>query len=100
LTNRDRTTIGRIGAYTKWGNTEDRVAATAPARAALERKFIDAAGGDPLRAAALRKAYFQRLALTSAKARRARRTVAEGEAAEAELRAIEAELRALGGASE
>jgi hypothetical protein len=37
-----------------------------------------------------RKAYFQRLALKSAKARAARNIVAEGEAAEAELTALEA----------
>lgn len=35
-----------------------------------------------------RKAYFGRLALKSAKARRARSVVAEGDAAEAELRAF------------
>jgi hypothetical protein len=38
-----------------------------------------------VRAEHLRKAYFQRLALKSAKARRARRVVAEGEAAERKL---------------
>jgi hypothetical protein len=66
------TAWGRIGAHTKWANTTDRTAATANARAAFEQKFLDQAGGDPKRAASLRAAYFTRLALASAKARRAR----------------------------
>lgn len=61
--------LGRIGAHTSWANTTDRTARTAPARAALEQKFLDEAGGDPARAAHLRKAYFQRLAMKSAAAR-------------------------------
>ena len=61
--------LGRIGAHTSWANTTDRTARTAPARAALEQKFLDEAGGDPARAAPLRKAYFQRLAMKSAAAR-------------------------------
>ena len=39
--------LGRIGAHTKWANCPDRRAATAQARAALEQKFLDQAGGDP-----------------------------------------------------
>lgn len=66
--------IGRIGAHISWANTEDRTARTAPARAALEQKFLDEAGGDPVRANHLRKAYFQRLALKSAAARAARKS--------------------------
>lgn len=65
--------IGRLGAHVSWGNTVDRSARTAPARAALDQKFLDQADGDPVRAAHLRKAYFARLALKSAQARRARR---------------------------
>jgi hypothetical protein len=68
-----RSAIGRIGAHTKWANTTDRTAATAPARAALEQKFLDQADGDPLRAASLRKAYYARLSLASAEVRRARK---------------------------
>jgi hypothetical protein len=64
--------LGRLGAYSKWANTTDRTAATAPARRALEAKFMAEAEGDPVRAASVRKAYFARLALASAKARRAR----------------------------
>lgn len=65
--------LGRIGAHTSWANTKDRTARTAPARAALEQRFLDQADGDPVRAAHLRKAYYQRLALKSAQARRARK---------------------------
>lgn len=63
-------TLGRIGAHVSWANTQDRSARTAPARSAFDKKFLDQAEGDPLRAAHLRKAYFQRLALKSAEARR------------------------------
>lgn len=65
--------LGRIGAHVSWANTADRTARTAPGRAALEQKFLDQADGDPVRAAHLRKAYYQRLALKSAAARRARK---------------------------
>ena len=64
---------GRIGAHASWANTADRTARTAPARAALDAKFLEQAGGDPVRAAHLRKAHFARLALKSAQARRAKR---------------------------
>lgn len=64
---------GRIAAHVSWAKTEDRRARTAPARAAMDQKFLDEAGGDPVRAEHLRKAYYLRLALKSAKARRAKR---------------------------
>ena len=80
-----------IAAHESWAQTEDRSARTAPARAALDQKFLDQAGGDPLRAEHLRQAYFLRLALKSAAARRKSRILA-AEAAEAE-----AELRSGGG---
>jgi hypothetical protein len=73
-TSSERTTIGRIAANTRWGNTLDRSAATAPARSALEQKFLDQADGDPVRAASVRKAYYARLNLASVKARRARKS--------------------------
>lgn len=66
----ERRLIAAIGAHTSWANTADRTARTAPARRALEAKFLSQAEGDPLRAESLRKAYFQRMALASAKARR------------------------------
>jgi hypothetical protein len=86
-----------IGAHESWANTPDRSARTAPARAALMARFereVDPESVLPpaeraLRAEHKRKAYFQRLALRSAKARAARQVVAEGEAAEAELAALE-----------
>lgn len=81
--------LGRLGAHASWANTTDRAARTAPARAALEQKFLDAADGDPVRAEHLRKAHFQRLALRSAQARRrARELTRQAEAAEAELAAV------------
>ncbi|MCM0618764.1 hypothetical protein [Nocardioides bruguierae] len=64
--------FGKIGAHTSWANTTNRTARTAPARAALDQKFLDQADGDPQRAAHLRKAHFQRLAQLSAQARRSR----------------------------
>jgi hypothetical protein len=52
----------------------------------MDAKFLERAGGDPVRAAHLRKAHFARLALKSAQSRRkARQLTAEAEAAESEL---------------
>lgn len=67
------TMLARIGAHTSWANTTDRAARTAPARAALDQKFLDEAEGDPVRAAHLKKAYYARLALKSAQARAKRK---------------------------
>lgn len=64
--------LGRLGAHSSWAKTADRTARTAPGRAAFEQRFLDEADGDPVRAAHLRKAYFARLALKSAQARRKR----------------------------
>lgn len=61
---------GKIAVHESWANTHDRPARTAPARAAFDRKFLDQAGGDPVKAEHLRKAHFARLALKSAQARR------------------------------
>jgi hypothetical protein len=69
----DRALIGSIGGHASWANTKDRTARTAPARAALDQKFLDEADGDPVRAAHLRAVYFKRLALRSAQSRRAKR---------------------------
>lgn len=74
------------GAHESWARTTDRTARTAPARAALDAKFLEQAEGDPVRAAHLRKAYFLRLADKSARSRRkAREATAAAEAAEREL---------------
>jgi hypothetical protein len=67
-----RTLRARIAAHESWGRTSDRTARTANARSAFEDKFLAEADGDPERAASLRKAYFARLALKSAQARRRR----------------------------
>lgn len=76
----ERSSIGRLGAHTKWALTEDRSAATQPARDALLRKFEDQV--DPgrrlppeeraKRAESARRAHYQRLALKSAQVRRAK----------------------------
>lgn len=78
MTAAERTLAARIAANTSWANTPDRAARTAPAREALLKKFEDqvdpdhtlSAGERTMRAESLRRAYFQRLALKSAKARR------------------------------
>jgi hypothetical protein len=81
LVDSERSILGRLGAHQSWANTTDRTARTAPARAALEQKWLDQAGGDPQRAASLKKAYYARLALKSAQARRARKGGGPGAAA-------------------
>jgi hypothetical protein len=81
-----RQLVGRIGAEQSWANTEDRSARTKPARDALNKRFLDEAGGDPVRAEHLRKGHFLKLALKSAQARKKIKTLsAEAGAAEAEL---------------
>ena len=82
----ERRLVASLAAHSSWAKTENRSARTAPARAALDKKFLDAAGGDPVRARHLRKAHFARLALKSAQARRkASELTVVAEAAEAEL---------------
>lgn len=66
----ERRLTASIAAHESWAATPDRAARTAPARRALEQRFLDEAGGDPVRADHLRKAHFQRLALKSAQVRR------------------------------
>jgi hypothetical protein len=87
----DPSTRGRIASYSSWGNTPDRTARTAPARAALEKKFLDQVPDhitDPkareLAAESLRRAYYLRLAAKSADSR-ARRLRERADVAEAEL---------------
>lgn len=70
LSSSERSMIGRIAAEESWAKTGDRTARTAPARRALDQKFLDAADGDTVRAEHLRKAHFARLALKSAQSRR------------------------------
>ncbi|WP_210768959.1 hypothetical protein [Ruania alkalisoli] len=85
-TDAERRLAASIAAHQSWAATADRAARTAPARRALYDKFLAQADGDPRRAEHLRKAYFQRLALKSARARRrARELTDEATEAEAEL---------------
>ena len=86
MTTAERRLAATIAAHESWAKTDNRTARTAAARAALDAKFLEQAGGDPVRAAHLRKAHFARLALKSAQARRrAKEFTRTAEAAEAEL---------------
>lgn len=88
MSDSERRLAASMAAHTSWANTEDRTKRTAPARRALDEKFLREAGGDPQRAESLRRAYYQRLALKSAQSRRrARENAAAAEAAERELAA-------------
>jgi len=81
----ERSLQGRIGAYTRWAHasTEDRYLATRPMREGLQAKFereADPEGTLPpweraKRAESLRKAFYARLALKSAQARRRRKNL-------------------------
>lgn len=86
-----RSLQGRVAAHMSWANTENRTARTANARAAMWQKFLNEANGDPVRAEHLRKAFYGRMALKSAQARR------KIKEARAELAAAEVELEAAGG---
>jgi hypothetical protein len=77
-TSSDRVLRARIAACSRWAHEPDRRAATAPARQGLERKFIAEVDPDGTlsptelarRVKSARAAYFARLALKSAQARR------------------------------
>lgn len=74
----DRITIAKLAAYSRWAHERDRSAATKAARQAFADRFDREVDPDGVlttaernkRADAARKAYFQRLALKSAQARR------------------------------
>jgi hypothetical protein len=76
----DRSQAAKIAAHTRWANETDRSAATQAARDAMARKFLELVDPDGVlpveerarRAESARKAHYQRLALASAKARRAK----------------------------
>jgi hypothetical protein len=72
LSQDQRTLRARLAAHTSWANTTDRSSRTANARKAFEDKFLAEADGDPKRAESLRRAYYARLALRSAQARKRR----------------------------
>lgn len=89
LTNSERSLTNSANAHLSWANTRNRTARTAPARAALEQKWLDMAEGDPVRAESFKRAHYKRLAAKSAQARRrAREATSAAEAAEAELHAM------------
>jgi hypothetical protein len=77
----ERKLIAQIAAEESWSRTEDRSARTAPARAAALERFEREVDPEGLltqaerakRAEHARKAYFKRLALKSAQARRNRK---------------------------
>jgi hypothetical protein len=78
----ERTQLARIAAHIRWAHTDDPAANTAAARAAFLERFereVDPQGTLPphervRRAEHARKAYFQRLALRSARSRAAKTT--------------------------
>lgn len=80
LTPEERVLRAKIAAHTKWATTDDRTEATAAARAAFENRFHRQVDPDNQldpeernrRAESARRAYFNRMALLSAKARRKR----------------------------
>jgi hypothetical protein len=82
--------IAKAANHIRWAGVDDRTAATAPARQAMRDRFLRDARerfGDlppeelARRAEHLRKAYYARLALKSAQARRARKQASGGDAA-------------------
>lgn len=91
LNESERRLRSSIAAHESWAQTSNRTARTAPARRALDQKFLESADGDPVRAEHLRRAHFQRLALKSAQARRRARELTEAAVA------AETELSELGG---
>lgn len=81
----ERTLIAQIAAHESWARCENRTGRTAPARAAFDARFEKIV--DPnnellpaeraKRAANARRAYFKRIALKSAQARRRRSQITE-----------------------
>ena len=66
----ERSLIASAKAHESWARTVDRAGRTASARAAFDRRFLEAADGDPQRAEHLRRAYYKQLAARSVRARR------------------------------
>jgi hypothetical protein len=78
----DNSLLSTAANHERWAATDDRTAATAPARQTFRDRFLAEARerfgdlpADELarRAEHLRKAYYTRLAIASARARRARK---------------------------
>lgn len=78
LTHQERVLRARLAAHTRWALERDPTAATAPARAGFHDRFVREVDPDGVlppdelarRVEHARKAYFTRLALKSAQARR------------------------------
>jgi len=95
----DRALIARLAAHEKWAKTADPSAATAAARQAFADRFERQVDPDSTmppaerarRAEHVRRAYFARLALKSAQARRSRARAAQ---LDAEVDAAMSELDA------
>ncbi len=68
----ERVLRAKLAAHVSWANTENRSARTANGRRALEAKWLREADGDPVRAEHLRRAFYTKMALKSAQARRRR----------------------------
>lgn len=93
-TDAERRLAASIAANESWARTPDRSARTAPARAAHMARFEQEVDPDgklspserARRAASLRKAHFQRLALKSAQSRRkSKELAAQADAADSEI---------------
>lgn len=76
LTPQQRVLRARLGAHALHAKVGNESAHTAPARKAFDQRFLDAAGGDAVKAEHLRREHFLRLALASSKARAARKAAA------------------------
>jgi hypothetical protein len=78
LTPTERSQRARLASHTSWSKTRDPAARTQPARDKFAERFLDEVDPERVlpegernrRAASARKAYFARLALASATARR------------------------------
>lgn len=98
----ERALAARANINKRWAFEPDRTAATAPARRTFMERFEREVDPDGVltpaerarRAESLRKSYFQRLALKSARARRKAKEATD------EAVAAEAEMTELGGAAD
>jgi hypothetical protein len=100
LTDSERRLLAQVRAHESWAQTEDRSARTASARKALEDKFLAEAGGDPVRAEHLRRAFYARLAFKSAQARRkAKEARTQADQLDREASAADAAMEPFGGAA-
>ena len=88
----ERRLQSKLAAHASWAATPDPATRTLPARQALEARFLEQAGGDPIRAEHLRQAFFTRLALKSVQSRRrAKEATAAAEAAETVLASLDSD---------